>query len=165
MSHLGRFCLLAEMVLHLLGLQQGKLKAESAAMVAVLDFEPPTWLSLWADRCWEPLSARHTAGPWAHSPCPQRAQHWECESSAAWEAQKISSLLIACTLLFQLSLWGNSHRALPKDVVEGISRSVWVFCPNDIYMSFLILGFSSQWISSVRRCHWFWFSLHSFLTA
>lgn len=30
-------------------------------------------------------------------------------------------------------------------------------CPDDGYMSFLICRFSSEWVSRVRRCHWFGF--------
>lgn len=131
MSPLARFCLLAEMVPHLLGLQQRMLKAEGAAMVTVVDFEPPTWFRLCQLTYAESLSLLDILFGSGHTDPALRVLSTESESSAAQEAQKISPSVTACTLSFWLP-WRNGHRALPRDVVEGISRPMWVFCPDDI---------------------------------
>lgn len=90
--------------------------------------------------------------------------------SAAQPAQKSAHrncLGFTLLLLFMLSLWGSSSWTLPKDFVEGISRLMWVFCPGDVQVSFLIFRFSLEWVSTVGRWHSsrFWFSSLSFLTA
>lgn len=114
--------------------------------------------------CWVPLSARL----WAHT--DRRELTPGGMPSAAEPAQKsahLNCLGFILLLLFRLSLWGNSSWTLPKDFVEGISRLMWVFCPGDVQMSFLIFRFSLEWVSTVGRWYSsrFWFSLLGFLTA
>ena len=77
----------------------------------------------------------------------------ELSSPGGSENQPVANCL---SLLLWLSLWGNSH-SCTQGCCRGDFKAHVGVCPDDGYMSFLFCRFSSEWVSRVRRCHWFGF--------
>lgn len=74
-----------------------------------------------ADMCREPLSLPDTVLGSGHTGLALRSQSRVCTQ------QRVAPFLdVMLALLFRLSLRGNTSRAFPKDVVEGIARPMWV---------------------------------------
>lgn len=90
------------MILHLLGLQQRKLKAEGEALVMVVDFEPPTWFRSHHLTYAESLALLDTLLGFGHTVPALK----ELSSPGGSENQPVANCL---SLLLWLSLWGNSH--------------------------------------------------------
>lgn len=120
MSHLARFCPLEGVIL---GLQQEELRAEGVVMVASGDFEPPAWFRLSQVTCAESLSL---SLPGTVLGSGRMVPALSSRPRVCAQQHVAGCLDFMLVLLFHLSLRGNTSRAFPKNVVEGIARPMWV---------------------------------------
>lgn len=125
--------------------------------MTVMDFEPPTWFRLHHLTYAESLFLLDTLLGFGHTvpALKELSTHSEeLSSPGGSKNQPMASCLYTSVLIVTM---GKQSQSCTQGCCRGDFKAHVGVCPDDIYMPFLICRFSSEWVSRVRRCHWFGF--------